>query len=162
MPRTKRTAAPTAMNGTPAAIGPLRTLEKIAAYYEHRAAVVRETMRVLADHSGASAHRRMDTTLADAMAIDSARRRHRKIPPAATKSRQRSYHQKETVAARRAVTAKMLAGISDSEYVPKPKGFIGIGPLIAHGYLKTKGALVKRTAKPFTVDRGTRPDAAEA
>jgi len=119
------------------AIGPLKTLRRIADDYERRAAVIREAIVAINGHATASSSRRATTTIDGALRLDAARRA-AKPKPAKKKSK----------AERRRATVAFL-GLFDRD-TPRPHpggGGRGMGPLLLNGYLKRKGDGYVRTAK---------------
>ena len=127
-----------------AAIGPIKTLEKIAQYYERRAASVREAIEAFAEFRGAKKRQTIGATLGEAITID----RERRAPTAPPRRRDGGH--RDAIAARRAESAVLLARFDPSD--PRPGSVAGraVASFVLHGYLKHKGSGYVRTAKPFT------------
>lgn len=148
-------------NGASPHQGPgIKVLEGLAREYEEQAAAIRRTIAILGIHQSIKKRAGIPSTIDHALALEEARRLHRKRPGSPRPPHREGYGSNARKATRRAATAAALARFDEKE--PRTLealglGRIGIGPLILNGYLKKKGQRgYIRTAKPFDVEAPAR------
>ena len=142
------------INGYPA-IGPIRSLERTAEFYEAKARVIRDAIAVFLEHRAAGkSARSADRLFGAAVAVDRARA----SAKPAKRPKASGYSSLATVAARRKLSAAFLASFDAT--TPKPLSAAAHGgdvrfgaPLVRRGYLRKKGAGYVRTAKVFVIDK---------
>jgi hypothetical protein len=123
-------------------------LAKLLADREADVAAIRRTLALMNGHGGA-APRNGASVLADALALDAARRRKRKAPSKTPPSKAAGYGVKRVRKARRQRTADLLAHIA--KHNAAPAGRFGLGTLIRHGLIRKTKTGYTRTEKPFEV-----------
>lgn len=132
----------------------VRRIEKLLAHYEHIVAALRTTLALLQVDVRADRKDRATSVLSQALDLDAARRAngngHAHDNGHEGSARPKKYNTKDAQQQRRQRTAEFLAGFSHDKPQPAINGQrMGIGPLIAAGYLKRKGDGYLRTTKEF-------------
>jgi hypothetical protein len=139
---------------------------------EHLAKVAALEMTLAMLHGTAKAKKvdRQASVIDHALALDKARRGHRKLesarrgrpPGSKSKKRATGTHTIAAITARRQHSAKLLAAFDQKPKTPTEAGLNRgeikqLGSLFRHGYLKRKGAGWVRTSKEFTDKPGWTP-----
>jgi hypothetical protein len=130
-------------HGKGSATGARGKIERLLAHHEQIAAALRTTLGLLDEGAHETKQQRGSSVLADAMALDEARRSKGK----------RKYKKAMNKAAVQERRARSLAFLKQFDH-EKPKrvpNARGIAPLLLHGYLKRKGDGYVRTAREFSV-----------
>jgi hypothetical protein len=132
-----------------ASIGPIKSLERTAEYYEAKARVIRDAIAVFLEHRENGKRKSAGSMFGEAVAVDRARAA---TQPSTAPYAQPDYHKPEKIAARRKASADLLATFSSTPRPIEPGGEgRKVAPLIRRGYLRKKGAGYVRTAKQYSI-----------
>jgi hypothetical protein len=127
-------------------------IERLLAHHEQITAALRTTLGLLDEGAHETKQQRGSTVLADALALDAARRGKRgpygKRKPSAEARRQSKTDRREQ--RQRSANFLKLFDTDKPKRVPNSRG---IAPLLLHGYLKRKGDGYVRTAREFSVEK---------